>query len=140
MKKLFALSLVLILCLALAACGAGGGVIDAEDPAANVDPNQDFSGTYSNADAEYPGDVIELTKEADGSYTVLFSMYNLADLTGAGYDVEGGVNFVLSDPGYSEILATFSPEEGGDTYSLEVTESQWDYMLPGDVFTGFVME
>ena len=142
MKKLLVVSLFLILCLALTACGAGGAgdVVGAEDPTANVDPNQDLSGTYTNADAEYPGDIVELTKEADGTYTVLFSMYNLADLTGTGTDIEGGVALTLTDPGFSPVLAIFSQEEGGDTYSLEVTESQWDYMLPGDVFTGFVME
>ena len=173
MKKLFALSLVLILALALlTACGSGdeGAVADTPDEDVAVEnvtdentvddnavdeeavaeekgsakkgsnkkaaKNDAFSGFYLNGDDAANSDTVNLTLCDDGSYTVDINLFSLSELYGSGNIVDDAIEFVVEDPNGGELCGTFSAN--GESYSITVTDSQWEPLETGSVVEGFV--
>ena len=175
MKKLFALSLVLILALALlTACGTPdeGTVADAPDEDVAVENVTDentvdedvvdedaaaeekdstkkggnkkgakedaYSGFYLNGDDASNSDTVNLTLCDDGSYTVDINLFSLSELYGSGNIVDDAIEFVVEDPNCGDLSGIFYPEASGETYSITITDSQWEPLETGSVIEGFV--
>ena len=155
MKKMFAVILSLCLCLSLfCACGAEPDpepAIPEESEAAEnemqetagaenneTDSNliQNYTGTYVNGKLQDGADQVTFTENEDHSYDVVIGIFRLAELTGTGNWMDGAVELNLTDPSGEIMYGIFYPEEDG-SYTLMITESNWDLLESQTKFKGF---
>lgn len=95
--------------------------------------SREFEGKYKSDSAE-----ITLTKTSAGIYDVVFSAKGIDEVKGEGNIVDGGVEIGFTDPNGKDFYSVFFPL--CDTYTLRVTQSEWDKIKPQTDFEGFVKQ
>lgn len=93
----------------------------------------DYTGSYTTEE----GSTAEVVSTEEG-YDVSFGLFRLAQLDGTGTNMDGAMEVELKDPNEGEMYGVFYPAEDG-TFTLNITQSQWDLLEAGTEFTGFTL-
>lgn len=101
---------------------------------APVSPAYDYEGEYSSCDDE---NIVILTRQEDGTYSIEVDMYRLCSMEGEANDVDGAAEFRVTDPSDEDMYGVFYVNDD-DTYTLMITESTWEYIKTGDIFEGYI--
>lgn len=102
----------------------------------NADNVLDFTGDYKSEEADAE---IELTQTSKNQYDVHFAVIRLCDMEGNGNWVDGAIEVELEDPNGKPMYGVFFYDEDSCTYTLRITQSDWNLIAPQTDFTGFTM-
>lgn len=94
----------------------------------------DYVGEYRDAENDTEG--LEIAANGDGTYTVQFGIFKLAQFTdGVGELGEDGLSFTATDPSGNPVSGLITADGGSAT--VTITASTWEYLPDG---TSFVYE
>lgn len=99
----------------------------------------DYQGFYVDGDVMDGCNTFSVF-EGDGNnaYTVDFSVFRLCDMEGVANWLDGALEIQFVDPSGEDMYAVFFPAED-DTFTMRITQSNWDYIESNTDFTGFTL-
>lgn len=95
-----------------------------------------YEGTYADSEDEGANQFSAALNE-DGTYNVEVAIFRLCDMTGVGTIEDGALSLVLEDPNGGEMNAVFYPVEETNSFTLQVTKSDWELLPEGETFENF---
>ena len=133
MKRTAAMISILIVLMAMAACGRSISDASGEEHGKTIEEPDisSFSGLYRDEDLNE----IVVWRE-DDTVKMEVAIYRLTSLESENvYSSGDGIAAETTDAAGKPLKFLFYPE--GDSFTLEIAETTWEYFIQGQKFTGF---
>lgn len=114
------------------------GEVDGDEALPEYDYDQ-YIGSFVDHDGSEEANRVSFALNEDDTFTADVSLYRLAQLPGVGSRMDGAMEVALEDPNGGTMYGVFFPAEDG-TYTLRITQSDWELLEPQTDFPGFVAE